>query len=299
MIRRLAVNVDIDSLSLYYGIHGLDPSMASEAAWDVGIPRFLELFEALGLRATFFVVASDLERPVPRARLKEIIASGHEVASHTWSHPYDLIHQSSERILDEIQRSEEVLSDARGARIVGFRAPGYNINEAVLDILAERSYSYDSSIFPCPAYYAARALVIGAMKLRGRDSHSIVGDWKAPFSSRKPGLIQTRTGASIMEYPMCVLPGIRFPVIGTSITMLGSVGVRALKSLLKPLSFVNLEFHAVDLLDESDPVSAGLVAVQSDLRVSYVTKRMLFQDVLETCSQGAQNRTLEEMAKMD
>ena len=79
--------------------------------------------------------------------------------------------------------------------------------------------------------------------------------------------------------------------------MLGATGVRLLKPLLAPLSFVNLEFHALDLLDESDPVGDRLAQVQSDLRVPYVTKRMLFQDVLEHCSRGAQNRTLEELAQ--
>ena len=296
MIRHLAVNVDIDSLNLYYGIHGMDPSAASEASWDTGIPRFMELFDSLGLRATFFVVASDLERPVPRQRIKELVSAGHEIASHTWSHPYNLIHQSEDAIAEEIRRSEDLLSDVRGSRIVGFRAPGYNISETVLDILAERGYAYDSSMFPCPPYYLARALVIGQMKLRGRESQSIVGDWKAPFTSRNPSVLRTRSGGTIVEYPMCVLPGIRFPVIGTSITMLGTAGVRFLKPFLTPLSFVNLEFHAVDLLDSSDAVGDRLPQVQSDLRVPYLSKRMLFQDVLEHCSKGAQNRTLEELS---
>ena len=57
-----AVNVDVDSLYLYYRIHGLDEAAATNAVWERGVVRFAELFGELGLRGTFFVVAQDLER---------------------------------------------------------------------------------------------------------------------------------------------------------------------------------------------------------------------------------------------
>ena len=99
-----------------------------------------------------------------------------------------------------------------------------------------------------------------------------------------------------MEYPMCVLPALRFPIIGTSLTMMGSVGARLIKPLVQGLSFINLEFHAIDLLDSSDSVGKELAQLQSDLRVSYVSKRMLFYDFLEGCAAAATNSTLEELA---
>jgi hypothetical protein len=296
MTKHLAVNVDVDSLALYYGIHGLDPEQATEAAWDIGVARFLELFDILKLRATFFVVASDLEREGPRSRAKQLVAAGHELASHTWSHPYDLIRQSRPEIEDEIQRAEEVIGALRGSPVAGFRAPGYNINDTVLDVLVERGYTYDSSLFPCPPYYLARAMIIGSMAIRGRTSQSIVGDWKAALGSRTPRRIQVASGGSIMEYPMCVLPALRFPVIGTSLTMMGTVGARLIKPMVQGLSFINLEFHAIDLLDSSDPVGKELADLQSDLRVSYISKRMLFYDFLEGCAAVATNLTLEELA---
>jgi peptidoglycan/xylan/chitin deacetylase (PgdA/CDA1 family) len=295
MTRQLAVNVDVDSLDLYYGIHGLDPERATDASWVVGVPRFLELFDRLGLKATFFVVGKDLERDGPYKVARTVVKAGHELASHTWSHPYDLIRQSHEQIVDEISRVEAPLADLRGRRVNGFRAPGYNVSDEVLQCLADRGYLYDSSLFPCPAYYLARATAIGSMALRGRQSQSIVGNWRAPFSSRVPHKRRHGGAATLMEYPMCVLPVLRLPVIGTSITMMGSSGVSFIRPFLRRMSFVNLEFHALDLLDQNDLGGSELVAHQFDLRVEVSTKTALFSEVLKTASEKAHNDTLENL----
>ena len=88
MIRAAAINVDIDSLHLYYRIHGLDEARATNAVWEKGVVRFAELFDELGVKATFFVVSSDLERwPVAREIAQKLVADGHELGSHSHTHP--------------------------------------------------------------------------------------------------------------------------------------------------------------------------------------------------------------------
>ncbi len=289
-MRRLAVNVDVDSLHLYHAIHGLDVAGAGDAAWEVGVPRFLELFEARGLKATFFCVAEDLLRDGPRDVAAEAVRRGHELASHTYSHPYDLIHRDRTTIEAELAAAEPILGDLRGRPVAGFRAPGYNISDAVFELLEARGYRYDSSLFPCPPYYAARAAIIGLMKLRGRQSRSIVGHPAHALSSRLPH----RRG-NLLEYPMTVLPGVRFPLIGTSLTLLGAGGVRALSPVLKRMRFVNLEFHAIDLLDVSDLPDSPLSAHQPDLNRPLSSKRAAFEAALSACV-GADNATLEDFA---
>lgn len=291
MSRRFAVNVDVDSLHLYHAIHDLE-APTTDAAWEVGVVRFLELFERHGLKATFFVVARDLERPVPRAVCARLVAAGHELASHSWSHPYDLIRLGRDGICAEIARAEGPLEALRGSPVRGFRAPGYNVSPEVLRILRERDYAYDSSLFPCPPYYAARAAVIGKMRLLGQESRSIVGDPKAPFTSRRP----YRYRSGLLEYPMTVLPVVRLPVIGTSLALVSRPIARWIGRATRALSFVNLEFHAVDLLDATDPVAPALTVVQPDLRVPLAHKRANYEDVFRACSR-ARNQTLEQFAR--
>ncbi|MCC6972292.1 MAG: polysaccharide deacetylase family protein, partial [Phycisphaerales bacterium] len=110
-----AINVDIDSLHLYYRIHGLDEARATNAVWERGVVRFAELFDELGVQATFFVVASDLERwPAARKIAEDLVAAGHELASHSLTHPYDLVRQHDRAVRTELETSRQILSDVRG-----------------------------------------------------------------------------------------------------------------------------------------------------------------------------------------
>ena len=65
---------------------------------------------------------------------------------------------------------------------VGFRAPGYDLSERVLDVLMAQGYRYDSSVFPSWPYYVAKAGVMAMMALVGRRSRSVLGDPRVLFA---------------------------------------------------------------------------------------------------------------------
>ena len=289
--RVLAVNVDVDSLHLYHAIHGLPAEDATDAVWERGVPRFLELFGRLGLRATFFVVGMDLERDGPRRVAQEAVRQGHELASHSWSHPYDLVQRPEAEIARELDRAAEVVGRLRGAPVRGFRAPGYNSSPVLRRLLAERGYAYDSSALPSPPYFLARAAAIAAIRLQGRRSRSIVGSPAAAFGPRHP-----RRRCGMVEFPMTVLPGVRVPVIGTSLALLGPRTVALLGPVLARLRFVNLEFHGIDLLDGADAPSAALRRHQPDLGVPLRRKTAAYETALRAAARGAHNDTLEKLA---
>src|SRR5882724_9645205 len=93
--RVVSLSVDLDPVECYWRIHGLPgapPERARHAILRRCLPRFAELFARHGARATFFVVARDLEEDAEgRALLAALARDGHELASHTYSHPYDLV----------------------------------------------------------------------------------------------------------------------------------------------------------------------------------------------------------------
>ena len=138
--RRLAVNVDIDATRHYCAIHGLQSGRApaTDPVWTHGVSRFLTLFQELDMKATFFIVASDLvskkdggaaeDQEVAdfrKALVRKMVQKGHEVASHSFSHDYTISHFGAEEILDDLLLARQVLEDATGTPVVGFRAPGY------------------------------------------------------------------------------------------------------------------------------------------------------------------------------
>src|SRR4051812_3580585 len=170
--RFCCVSVDLDAIACYYRIHalpGAPPEPARFAILRRCLPRFAELFARHGVRATFFVVGRDLEQDAEgRARLAELARAGHELASHTHTHPYDFVRLPPARIEEEVDRAHDLVGACSGAAPRGFRAPGYEITADVIELLRARGYRYDSSAFPSLAYYGAKAAVMALMRARGR-----------------------------------------------------------------------------------------------------------------------------------
>jgi hypothetical protein len=103
------------------------------------------------VQATLFVIAEDLRDPAKLATLREAVALGHEIASHTISHSNLLRLRSGERAR-EIAESKAILEDALGVPVEGFRAPGYAIDEEALRLIGAAGYAYDSSVFPTKSF---------------------------------------------------------------------------------------------------------------------------------------------------
>ena len=176
--RVAAISVDLDEIPCYCGIHGLVPpdQAAANAIYERAIPRLEQLFEEENIPATFFVIGRDLASPGNPARIQRLHNAGHEIANHSQNHLYDMSRRGPETIRSEVLEAIDGIGNITGAAPVGFRAPGYTINDAMFATLSELGVEYDSSVFPCPTYYGAKTLAIGAIRARGRRSQSIVDD---------------------------------------------------------------------------------------------------------------------------
>lgn len=298
--RTAAVGVDVDHLKQYYRIHGFDERAATEAAWAVGVPRFVDLFAEVGIPATFYCVAEDLAAPITKERMREAVAAGHEIGNHTWHHRYDLIHMDAAARRAEVREGRERLEDAAGVPVVGFRAPGYNTTASLLDDVVATGHTYDSSLFPCVPYYAAKAAVMGMMRLRGRRSKSVLVPPNFLLGPRQPYRINPNTphrrGEGLQEFPISVAGGV--PLIGTAFTALGRrASVAATALALRLNRHVTIEFHAADLLALADDGLDPQLSVQPDLRVPLAKKRRIFRDVLRYVAERATVRRLDELAE--
>src|SRR4051812_7188514 len=101
-----SVSVDLDAVACYWRIHGLPGAPPDEARHVIlrrCLPRFAELFAEAGVKATFFVVGSDLHDDAQgRALLAALAAEGHELANHSFTHPYHLVRLPRADIAAEI-----------------------------------------------------------------------------------------------------------------------------------------------------------------------------------------------------
>ncbi len=270
------VSVDLDDTPCYHAIHGLpppDPS-ANALVLERCLPRFLELFERTNVRATFFVVGRDLERDLAHrgegARLlQRALADGHELANHTHTHAYELVRWPIERIADDIRRCDAVLRSL-GADPKGFRAPGYTHDRALLQLVAQLGYAYDSSALPSPAYYVAKLLALLAMRMHGRRSASLAWGARSFFGRASPS---RPVGFGLWRVPVGVTPWLRLPFVGTALLSGPAWLSWWLRRAATRVRYLHLELHGLDLADpgvgssSGDGFSPELVAIQPELGI--------------------------------
>jgi peptidoglycan/xylan/chitin deacetylase (PgdA/CDA1 family) len=300
-MRLCAVSVDLDEIPNYYAIHGLDPKAGPglTAVYDIALGRLLDFADDERVPLTFFAIGSDLAREENRAALRHARDKGHEIANHTLDHRYDLVRLGRAGIAHQVTGGIEAIEHAVGERPVGFRAPGYTITDEVFDVLEELGVGYDSSVFPCPPYWALKTSVLGFYKAKGRSSRSIVDTpnvLRAPTRPYFVGRPYYKRGTGILELPIQVTPKLRLQFIGTTLTLAGPTGARRLAQMCVGEPLVNLELHGIDVLDERDGLEP-LAPHQMDVRVVRERKMAALRAVVDVLrAEGYAFTTLRDAA---
>lgn len=300
--RLCAISVDLDEIGNYHAIHGM-PAPAADVGpiYDVAMPRLRALARALDVPLTLFAVGADLARDAAARQLREAAREGHAIGNHSQSHLYDLTRRPRAEIAREIDEGARAIERAVGARPKGFRAPGYTITDEVFGVLRGLGVAYDSSVFPCPAYMAAKDAAIALYALRGKPSRSVVDTpavLAAPTRPYRVGQPYWRRGDGLLELPIQVTRFLRLPWIGTSIMMAGPDRARAFTRGVIGEPLVNLELHGIDVLDERDPGVGALRDRQRDVRVPVARKEATLTSVIELLRrEGYAFVTLDEAAE--
>jgi polysaccharide deacetylase family protein (PEP-CTERM system associated) len=109
--------------------------------------RVLDLLARHDVLATFFVLGWTAERHPDL--VCRIAAAGHEIGCHSHAHPV-VFEQGEDAFRADLDRALAALA-ACGVTPRGYRAPSFTITPPVhhyLEILRERGFAYDSSLFP-------------------------------------------------------------------------------------------------------------------------------------------------------
>ncbi len=110
--------------------------------------KILDLFAQHDAKATFFTLGWVAERYPDLIR--RMVAEGHELASHGYSH-VRVTQQTPEAFREDVIKTKQLLEDISGIEVVGYRAASYSINKTnmwALDVLGETGHKYSSSIYP-------------------------------------------------------------------------------------------------------------------------------------------------------
>ena len=96
--------------------------------------RILDCLAQYNGRATFYVVGERV--PAEAAEMQRIVAEGHEIGNHTYSHKY-LNKLNTAQIRQEIDRCADTVQSVCGVRPATVRLPGGNKNATVLAAVQE------------------------------------------------------------------------------------------------------------------------------------------------------------------
>jgi peptidoglycan-N-acetylglucosamine deacetylase len=314
--RTCAISIDLDAIACYYRIHGLGapPAELEHTILERALPRAAALFAARGLRVTWFVVGRDADpdfasaaadraaRAASAARLRALAERGDELGNHSYSHPYELARFSAADTSVELDACDRVLRAITGTAPRGFRAPGYDLSPVMLDHLARRGYRYDSSLFPAPGYYLAKAAVMAFLALTRRPSGAVMTNPRAlaaPPAPYRPAMTAPwrRGQAPVVELPIAVTPLLRIPAIGTSLLLAPAALRRTLARAMSRRRFWNLELHGIDFADaDHDGIPGELVDRQPDLRVPIGDKLDRLEQLLDQLAPDWTFTTLADVA---
>ncbi|NHZ97196.1 DUF3473 domain-containing protein [Massilia sp. CCM 8734] len=145
------MTIDVED---YFQVSAFAPIIARES-WpsrecrvEANIERILAILAGGDVHATFFTLGWIAERYPDMVR--RIVAGGHELASHGYSH-LRASDQTRAEFADDVGRSKALLEDIGGQAVLGYRAPSFSIGSAnlwALDVLHDAGYRYSSSIYP-------------------------------------------------------------------------------------------------------------------------------------------------------
>lgn len=194
----------------------------------------LDRLSTLGAHATFFTLGWVADRHP--ALIRRIVAEGHELASHGYSHER-VTNLTPERFRADVDRARQSLEQTASFRVIGYRAPTFSIgrgNGWAWQILQETGHRYSSSVFPI--------------------RHDLYGDPRAP---RTPFRVES---GSLWEIPLTTLRlfGHNLPCAGGGYFRLlpyaaYRLGVRQLRREAKPLIFYTHPWE----LDPTEPLVPG------------------------------------------
>jgi len=214
-----SISLDLDNLWSYLKTQGAPGWESFPSYLDLVVPRILQTLDRCQQRITFFVVGKDATIESNRGALKQIADAGHEIANHSFMHEPWLHLYSREQLHAELEGAENAIAAVTGRQTRGFRGPGFSTSPLVREVLAERGYQYDASLFPSALGPVARLFFFFNSKLSAEEKakrQGLYGKFSDAFGVLKP----FRWANGLTEIPVTTMPLLRLPVHATYLMFL-------------------------------------------------------------------------------
>jgi hypothetical protein len=230
------ISLDLDDHWSYMKVHGDEGWEEFPSYLDIVVPIFLDVFDRLEIKITFFVVGQDASIEKNHKILKSIIDRGHEIGNHSFHHESWLKTYSKEKIEAEIEMAEEAIVKATGVRTNMFRGPGFSWSNDLLEVLQKRNYLFDASILPTyisplmRRYYFAKS---NLSKEQKESRKELFGSFKEGFFPLKPYNWKLNNNKKLLEIPVTTMPFFKMPFHQSYLLYISGVSKGLMKLYLR------------------------------------------------------------------
>jgi peptidoglycan-N-acetylglucosamine deacetylase len=258
-----SISLDLDDQWSYMKVHGDEGWDSFPSYLDIVVPIFLDVFDRLDIKITFFVVGKDASIQKNQKILKSIIDRGHEIGNHSFHHESWLKTYSKEKIEEEIIIAEEAILNATGVRTNMFRGPGFSWSNDLLEVLEKRNYIFDASTLPTYISPLMRRYYFAKSKLSKEEKENrkeLFGSFKEGFLPLKPYSWKLGNNKKLLEIPVTTIPVFKLPFHQSYLLYISGVSKNLMKLYLwfavfmckitkTPPSYL---LHPLDLIGSDD-----------------------------------------------
>ena len=197
---------------------------------EEGIPNLLHLLDELNIKATFFISGEVVSEYADI--IHNIAERGHEIASHGFKHNVNYSSISKTEVTEQISKTKKILEGEVGVTPLGFRAPQFQINDDIYDVLHALNFKYDSS------------MVRGFLPTR----YSNLAIPSEPFIRN-----------NLLEIPISAIPYLRVPMGLQWINAMGFSMFRFLAEKIEFADMIVLYMHPFDLVETKSKQDFGFI----------------------------------------
>ena len=140
-----------DCIALKDNLRGEDDPMTVYLTFDDGpsknTPEILEILKKHGVKATFFVTGKEGDEA--QQWYRQIVADGHTLGMHSYSHKYSTIYESVDTFSADFNKLHSYLKEVTGVDCRFYRFPGGSSNQVsntdmneFIDYLGEQGMTY-------------------------------------------------------------------------------------------------------------------------------------------------------------
>ena len=108
-----------------------------DGPWPNSTSQVLDVLKKSNVKATFFLVGMQVQK-YPQL-VKQVVAEGHAIGNHTWSHQYYQYNESA--AAREIDRTAELVYKTTGVKTSLFRPPAGILNNGLVNYAHEKKYA--------------------------------------------------------------------------------------------------------------------------------------------------------------